>query len=151
MINRFEQFSSSIASIYKSIQKIERDQMALYGLKGPHVQCLVVMSRYPDGLTAAELCELCEKDKAAISRAVSELEKKEMLYRAGDKERIYRTPLMLTDKGKEIAEKIRKIAERAVQQGGTGLSEESRENFYSALELIASNLQMICEDGLQEE
>ena len=74
MIDRFEQFSSSIAAIYKCIQKIERDQMARYGLKGPHVQCLVIMSRFPEGVTAAELCELCEKDKAAISRAVSELE-----------------------------------------------------------------------------
>ena len=31
MINRFEQFASSIACIYRYIQKLERDEMAKYG------------------------------------------------------------------------------------------------------------------------
>lgn len=150
MINRFEEFSSGIAAIYKSIQKIERDQMIPYGLKGPHVQCLVVMNRHPDGVTAAELCELCEKDKAAISRAVSELEREGMLTRGGERERIYRSPLVLTEKGKQTAEQIGQIAERAVLAAGKGLSEENREIFYAALRLIASNLQAICEEGLNE-
>ncbi len=150
MINRFEEFSSGIATIYKCIQKIERDQMIPYGLKGPHVQCLVVMHRHPDGVTAAELCELCEKDKAAISRAVSELEKEGMLSRGGERDRVYRSPLVLTEKGHRTAEQIGLIAERAVLAAGKGLSEENREVFYAALHLIASNLQTICEDGLQE-
>ena len=148
MINRFEQFSSTIASIYKCIQKIERDQMVRYGLKGPHVQCLVVLSRYPDGLTAAELCELCEKDKAAIYRAVSELEKEGMLMRAGEKDRVYRAPLKLTEKGMETAAQIGQIAEQAVQMAGKGLTDENRDVFYSVLNQIASNLQTISEDGL---
>ena len=150
MINRFEEFSSGIASIYKSIQKIERDQMIQYGLKGPHVQCLVVMSRRPDGVTAAELCDLCEKDKAAISRTVSELEKEGMLTRGGEKDRVYRSPLTLTEKGMRTAKQITQMTERAVIAAGKGLSEENREIFYAALHLIASNLQMICEEGLQD-
>jgi len=150
MINRFEQFSASIAAIYKCIQKIERDQMAPYGLKGPHVQCLVVMSRFPDGVTAAELCDLCEKDKAAISRAVSELEKEGMLIRAGERDRVYRAPLRLTDKGMETAQKIHGLAERAVQQAGRGVTDEKREIFYEVLESIAENLQTIVEEGLAE-
>lgn len=148
MINRFEQFSSYIAAIYKYIQKIEREEMIKYGLKGPHVQCLVVMSRYPDGLTAAELCEFCEKDKAAISRAVSELEREGMLVRAGEKERVYRAPLKLTGKGLETARQIGQIAERAVKQAGYGVSDADREVFYSVLEQITANLQAISEDGL---
>lgn len=148
VINRFEQFSSTIAAIYKCIQKIERDQMVRYGLKGPHVQCLVVMSRYPDGVTAAELCELCEKDKAAISRAVSELEKEEMLVRVGDRDRVYRTPLKLTEKGAETARRINRLAEQAVLQAGKGVTDENREIFYAALDTIAENLQIICENGL---
>jgi len=149
MIDRFEQFSSSIAAIYKCIQKIERDYMVRYGLKGPHAQCLVVMSRFPQGLTAAELSEVCEKDKAAISRAVTELEKRDILIRASDKEHVYRAPLVLTEKGKAIADQIGSITELAVQIAGTGLTEENREVFYSVLNLIASNLQMICDEGLE--
>ena len=33
MISRFEQFTSAISGIYRSIQKIEREQMEKYGLK----------------------------------------------------------------------------------------------------------------------
>ena len=40
MIDRFELFTSYISEIYRQIQKIERDVMESYGLKGPHVQCL---------------------------------------------------------------------------------------------------------------
>ena len=148
MIDRFEQFSSAIASIYKCIQKIEREQMLPYGLKGPHVQCLVIMERHPDGVTAAELCELCEKDKAAISRAVSELEKEGLLIRAADGARVYRAPLKLTEKGTETAKRIGRITEQAVLQAGKGLTDEQRETMYAALELIATNLQKISEAGL---
>ena len=148
MISRFVQFSSSIAAIYKYIQKIERAEMLKFGLKGPHVQCLVVLSRYPDGLTSAELCELCEKDKAAISRAVAELEKEGLLSREGEKDRIYRAPLKLTERGQEIAMQILRTATRAVEVAGDGLTDGDREIFYSVLEKIAANLQTISEDGI---
>ena len=149
MLHRYEIFSAAVASVYHDIQRIERVEMAKYGLKGPHAQCLLAMKRHSDGITAARLCEICEKDKAAISRAVSELEKEGMLYRSGEKERVYRAPLLLTEKGKAIADQIRRITELAVRIAGTGLTEENREVFYSVLNLIASNLQMICEEGLE--
>ena len=147
MIHRFEQFSSAVAICYKCIQKIERDQMARYGLKGPHVQCLMTLSRYPEGLTAAELCDHCEKDKAAISRAVAELETEGLLLR----ERAYRAPLKLTEQGREMAHKLTELTTRAVEQAGKGLTEENREIFYAALDLIANNLQRISEDGIFDE
>jgi aminoglycoside phosphotransferase family enzyme len=74
MTRKYEIFSTVVSSLYHDIQKIERTEMAKYGLKGPHAQCLVVMARYPEGITASRLCELCERDKAAISRTVAELE-----------------------------------------------------------------------------
>ena len=58
MITRFEHFSSSISCIYRYIQRIERTEMEKYGLKGPHAQCLLAMRRYPEGITAARLCEV---------------------------------------------------------------------------------------------
>ena len=71
MIGRYELLSSSISSMYHDIQKIERVEMAKFGLKGPHAQCLLTRLRHPLGITSAQLCELCAKDKAAISRTVS--------------------------------------------------------------------------------
>ena len=40
MISRFERFSFAISGIYRSIQKIERDEMERYGLKGGYAQYL---------------------------------------------------------------------------------------------------------------
>ena len=81
MVSRFEHFSSSISCIYRYIQKIERIEMEKYGLKGPYAQCLLAMRRYPEGITAARLCEVCDKDKAAVSRMVAELEEKGLITR----------------------------------------------------------------------
>ena len=71
MLRRFEEFCAIISSIQHHIQKIERDEMEKYGLKGPYAQYLVTMSRCPEGITAAQLSEMCDKDKAAVSRALA--------------------------------------------------------------------------------
>ena len=81
MISKYELFSSSVSSLYHDIQKIERVEMANFGLKGPHAQVLLAMSRCPEGITAVRLCQICEKDKAAISRSVAELEQAGLLER----------------------------------------------------------------------
>lgn len=148
MISRFEQFSSSISSIYKTIQKIERDQMARYGLKGPHVQCLVAMRRYPGGIIITQLCEECEKDKAAISRAVAELEDKGMIQRDAAGDKLYRAPLRLTEQGRKTAEEVSEIIQKAVEMAGESLTDADRRVFYPALDLIAGNLQRISREGI---
>ena len=148
MLNRFEQFVSSISCINRYIQKIERDEMARYGLKGPHAQYLIAMNRFPDGVTAAQLSGICEKDKAAVSRAVSELETGGLIYRAGDNSTGYRAMLMLTEHGRTAASKLIRIAELAVEKAGAGLSDEDRAVFYASLNRIATNLRQISLEGL---
>ena len=148
MLKRFEQFSFSIALIYKCIQKIEREEMARYGLKGPHVQCLMAMRNCGEGVTAAQLCELCEKDKAAISRTVAELERKQLLVREGAS---YRARLQLTEQGEKIAETVGEIVVRAVEAAGVGLTESDRQIFYASLERISSNLQQIAQQGVPQK
>ena len=147
MVDRFAQFVAGISCISRCIQKIERDVMVHYGLKGPHAQYLIAMSRYPDGVTATQLSSLCEKDKAAVSRAVSELEKNGLIHRAGEGNS-YRAMLTLTVQGKKAADQLIRQAEIAVEQAGHGLTDEARATFYSAFNLIVSNLQRISEDGL---
>ena len=70
MLQRFEAFTAAISGIYRDIQKIERDEMEKYGLKGAYAQYLLALSHCPEGLSAAELCEVCDKDKAAVSRVL---------------------------------------------------------------------------------
>lgn len=149
MVSRFEQFCTSISSIHRSIQKIERVEMAKYGLKGPHAQCLVAMNRFPEGITAARLCEICEKDKAAISRTVAELENTGMVKRTDPDGKRYRSNLQLTEKGKEVAQNVNELVYLAVQQASTGYDKEKQQTFVRVLDLIARNLQSICRDGLK--
>ncbi len=150
MVSRFEQFCASISSIYHDIQRIERVEMAKYGLKGPHVQCLAVMSRYPAGITASQLCSACDKDKAAISRTVAELEQAGLVERLENNGSRYRAPLFLTEQGRETAQRVNDRVCFAVERAGAGLSDAQREVLYTVLDRIAGNLQAISAEGLEE-
>ena len=97
MISRYEIISASVSSIYHDIQKIQRTEMAKYGLKGPHAQFLLAMSRYPEGITAARLCEICEKDKAAISRTLTELEQAGQGFDGAQRETFYHVLGLIAD------------------------------------------------------
>ena len=70
MEERFETFTVLITRISRSIKRIKADEMADFELKGPHVSCLYYLSQR-DGMTAAELCERCDEDKA-VGRAIGE-------------------------------------------------------------------------------
>ena len=150
MIGRFEQFCAAISSIQHSITKIERVEMARYGLKGPHAQCLLTMERHPEGITAAKLCEICEKDKAAISRTLAELEAAQMITRYDPDGKRYRTRLYLTEKGKGVAEHVDELVHEAVSRVSRSYDVETREIFVHVLSTIASNLQALCKDGLSQ-
>ena len=149
MENRYELLSGAISSMYHDIQKIERVEMANYGLKGPHAQCLLAMKKHPEGITAARLCEVCDKDKAAISRILAELETAGMVIRENRNGSKYRASLTLTQQGETAAEAVVEKARLAVEKAGTGFGEEEREVFYRVLSIIAGNLHKLCRDGLK--
>jgi len=151
METRYELFSSSISCMYHDIQKIERVEMAKYGLKGPHAQCLLAMHNHPQGITAARLCEICEKDKAAISRILAELEQSGMVLREKRNGVAYRANLLLTEQGEAAAQAVVEKARLAVELAGTGLEDGEREIFYRVLLKIAENLHAICKDGLKKK
>lgn len=151
MISRYELFSTAVSCLCRDIQKIERMEMRKFGLKGPHAQCLLVMNRYPQGITATQLCELCEKDKAAISRSVAELEKAGLVTRSERNGVRYRSLLTLTQKGHEAAHAVNLRAAQAVEQAGDGFNDVQREVFYEVLGIIAGNLHTICKNGLKEK
>lgn len=150
MVSRYELFTSCISSMYHDIQKIERTEMAKFGLKGPHAHCLLVISRHPEGLTAAQLCEICEKDKAAISRILAELEQEGMVnreYRNGTR---YRANLTLTEKGRLAASAVAEKAHLAVERAGGEMDVQQREFFYHMLGSISGNLHNLCKEGLSQ-
>ena len=151
MISRFEKFTYAISEINRYWHIIASEEMSKYGLKGPFAMYLTVLYRHSDGVTSVKLGELCDKNKADVSRAVAALEEKGLVTRKTNNNSIYRAKIVLTKEGIDAAEKVQKAAARAVEMGGNGLSEERREIFYEVLESIALNLKKVCDSGLEKQ
>ena len=150
MLTRYETFSSAISAIYHYIQKIERDEMIKYGSKGIFAQYLAALKSHPEGLTSAQLSDLCDKDKAAVSRALADMSACGLVTRTNRGDRVYRARLTLTEEGLRAADYVAERACAAVEAGGRGLSDEDRQTLYAALELIAGNLAVVSRDGIPD-
>lgn len=147
MIDRFEKLTTGVTQIYKSIQKIKKYEMNTLGLKSTHVMCLYYLNIHPDGLTAADLCRMCSEDKAGISRILADLETLSFIrYDIPQDKKKYRAKAILTETGREQAQKVNALILHSTVEGGRGLTEEEREIFYRILFLISGNLARVCSE-----
>lgn len=151
MVERFEKFSYAIYEISRCWHKITGDELKKYGLKGSYATYFTALYRHEEGITAAQLCEVCGRDKADVSRAMSLLEEKGLVIRTANDGSRYRSKLFLTAAGKDLTAYIIRRIHVAFEVGGNGLSEEQRSLFYHCLELITANLQAMSENGLPED
>ena len=117
MLGRFERFSFALSTLYRYWHKIVSEEMERLGLKGPCAIYLAALYHHPDGLTAAELCQLCGKDKSDASRVLSLMEQKQLLIKEGANQ--YRALLKLTPEGYRAAGQMMERARIAVDLGGT--------------------------------
>ena len=148
MVGRFEAFTLGLSEIMSSWNKIAADEMSHFGLKGAYVIYLIALYKHPEGLTSANLSEMCNRDKAEVSRAIKTLEAKGLVERENTTVNGYRAKITLTTQGRESTKALRERVKLAVEKGGEGLSEEERDSFYSALETISANLKKISKEGL---
>lgn len=147
MKERFETFVTAIMQIYRSIQKIKSQEMAAFGLKGAHVMCLFQLQQHPEGLTGGQLAQLCDEDKAAISRSVSALRACGLVQVPEGSGRRYRVLISLTEQGRAVTEQMDAKIIEAVMTGAQGYSQEEREIFYRVLLQVADNLQAAYSNG----
>ncbi|MGN0961877.1 MAG: MarR family winged helix-turn-helix transcriptional regulator [Christensenellales bacterium] len=147
MENRYNKFTLLISVINRSINKIKSEEMSKFGLKSYHVSCLFYLYKNLDcGLTASELCALCEEDKGTISRSLNYLENYGyIICKEDNSKKKYRAKLHLTQQGRKIAQKITQITDEAVEKGSCGITEEERVIMYKSLDIISDNLKKICE------
>ena len=144
MINRFETFVMTMNQINRSIQTIKNREMLEYGLKGTHVMCLYQLKKHTEGLTATELASLCEEDKAAISRSLSQIESKGLVaFTDVDGKKRYRTVITLTEQGRKVCEQISQKIDALLEINSKGVSDDEREIFYRIFSKIAGNLEII--------
>lgn len=142
MQERFETFTVLINRISRSIRRIKNQEMAEYNLRSAHISCLYYLY-LSGGLTATELCERCEEDKATISRALDYLESNGYLACESSHAKRYKSPLLLTEKGVEVGQKIAYKIDRVLDQISAAMTEEQRLAFYRSLSLISSSLESV--------
>lgn len=150
MENRFETFTVLVNRISRNIRKIKNQEMAEYNLRSVHISCLYHLYG-AGGLTATELCERCEEDKATISRALDYLESNGFLTCESRSVKRYRSPLRLTEKGVEIGRKIADKIDRVLEKISTGLTEQERVAFYRSLSIISDSLEAVVKISERKE
>lgn len=144
MTQRFETFTVLINRISRNIRKIKNQEMAEYDLRSSHISCLYYL--YSDGgLTATDLCERCEEDKATISRALDYLETNGYLTCESKSVKRYKSQLILTDKGNKVGKKIADKIVSVLDTISVDLSEEERVAFYRSLSIISNSLDAVAQ------
>ena len=139
MENRFETFTVLVSRISRNIRKLKNQEMSEYNLRSAHVSCLYYLYT-GKGLTATDLCECCEEDKATISRALEYLESEDYLFCESKSAKRYKSPLLLTEKGEQIAGLITDKINWVLEEVSIGLTEEQRLAFYRSLTIISDSL-----------
>lgn len=118
--------------------------MSEYNLRSSHISCLYYLYS-AERLTATDLCERCEEDKATISRALDFLEKNGYLTCKSKNTKRYKSPLVLTEKGTEVARKIADKIANVLEKISDGLTEKERVNFYRSLGIISKSLDNVAQ------
>ena len=145
MQERFQNFTLFISKINRCIRKLKQMEMSSFELKTSHVFCLYYL--YVLGpLTSKELCEVCEEDKAMISRSVEHLEKNGYVETDKKENRKYKRPIRLTENGRRIGKHLTERVDGILAVSSKGLSDEERETLYRALRIVSDNLQSLCDE-----
>ncbi len=141
MKDRYEIFTTQIAKITRNIRKIKAAEMAKYDLSSTHVSTLYYLYKNGGTLTMKELIDVCDEDKAAISRANKYLYKNDYIILNGSRFKKYKNPITLTEKGKAIAQKVVNKVDRIIDSVSEDVTPVNRDEFYNTLIKISENIE----------
>ncbi|MDY2776790.1 MAG: MarR family transcriptional regulator [Collinsella sp.] len=144
---RFEDFVGLITALSKEIQRIKAREAAKLGLKGADIMCLYYLRRHPEGLTSAELARHAGVTRAAVSRALVDLEA-EGFVRVSESEEStrYRALLFLTDRGNAAMDSADAVISCVVREAGEELGDVQRSHMYASLATVLARLRKISRD-----
>lgn len=145
MQERFKYFTLLTSKINRCIRKIKSEEMSGFDLKSTHVSCIYYLYTM-QSLTAKELCEVCEEDKAAVSRSLEHLEKNDFIRLSDSDTRKYKRSIVLTEKGFEVGKRLSDRIDSILESASEGVSKEDRETMYRTLATISENLQKLCDE-----
>lgn len=120
-------------AIYKELQALKASLSEVKDFKIMHIVCLYSIAKADATIYSATLSEVAHLDKAAISRALKDLEKDHFIKKRFENDSKYKAKLTLTKKGREEADKI----EAALKNASIGiLSSFSAEETLSFIALL---------------
>ena len=149
MYQRYKDFTVLITKISRSIKRIKTFEMEEINLKSPHVSCLYYLYK-EDKLTATEICEISEEDKAQISRALDYLELHGYVKCESNQKKRYKSNFELTNVGREKAKHIANKIDNILEEVSNELTEDERGILYKSLNAISNNLEKIDERNGEE-
>ena len=146
MLTRYSRFTYIISEISKNLHKVSHGEMQRFGLHGSYAKYVLLLYR-SGAMTAAQLAELCDRNKADVSRAIAVLESEGMVEKL-DTSTHYRVKIELTERGRELGgaltDRLRLVLERVSGE----IPRERLIEFYETLETISDNLNRLSDEGL---
>ena len=113
--------------------------------------CLFQLQQHPEGMTAVQLAQACEEDKAAVSRTLAELRRLGLVENAPAGPRRYRVPITLTEEGLKATDRMNQKIIDVVAASAQGYTAQERETFYRVLLQVSDNLQAACSAESRED
>ena len=124
----------------RSIIKRLTKKFADAGFDVSYEQWSILVHLYrKDGQTQQELSNIAVKDKAAITRLINVLEKKNMVLRIPDRNDKRSKLVYLTNKAKEFKTELIAVVEELLEEAKIGIPHEEMEQCKSTLNKIFSN------------
>ena len=143
---RFEDFASAIAGLYRDIQRIKARYSQQLDVRSVHVFWLYLLLAHPQGLTASELARKGKSTRALVSREIQELTDRGLIQpdRHTDRRR-YGWKFILTPKGEDLARRIGSIALDIQTQAGQDIPPEDLAVFYRTLHTLLTNFDRLAD------
>ena len=145
-------FSLYLSHLKKSVDTLEARFGERFFIKGVHPFWIYELSRYPEGLTAAELAKLCDVNRSLVSREMPILVDQGIVTvkeeTAGKK---YNRHFLLTEKGRSLAAQVSATAAEMQEKADQGVSPEEMEIFRRVLKTLTVNFENMLTESSQEK
>ena len=110
------------------------------GLSKQHIPYMMVLSNHPDGLSQTEIIDIIKHDKAHASRALNELIVLDYAYK--DHEKKYKNKHYLTEKGLQIAMKIKHKNDEILDEIFSVITEEEKKELEKILRKVVDHIDL---------
>lgn len=152
MEEHFEKFALLISGIHWNIQKIKARKAEFLGIRAVHIFWVYLLMNRPEGMTASEIAAAGNTTRGLVSREIEELSQLGIV--TTDKttsRRRYCWRFILTEKGRDVANTISKMAMEVQNSVNEGISEEDLAVFYRVLGTLNENFNLYVEKGDKPE